>query len=103
MEAHMTHASQVTGDRHGITYDKKRDRKRLNKQAQKVFDLMRDGKWRTLRQIADTTNYPEASISARLRDFRKQEFGAFPVERNRVNGGLWQYKLIVKPEQLVLI
>lgn len=88
----------VEGDRHGATYDPKRDRRRLNGQAKRVFDFMLDGRWRTLREIADGAHCPEASASARLRDLRRQEFGAFTVEHENVGGGLWRYRLIVPVE-----
>jgi hypothetical protein len=54
---------------------------------------MLDGKWRTLRQIADSLRYPEASVSARVRDLRKPKFGAMDVKRQRVAGGLWEYRI----------
>lgn len=81
------------GDRAGVTFDHDRDGARLNKQARAVFREMSDGKWHTLIDLADATGYPEASISARLRDFRKPKFGAHTVEREYLGGGLWMYRL----------
>ncbi len=83
------------GHRDGATYDARLDLERLNKQARRVFNVMRDGMWRTLRQISDATGDPEASISARLRDFRKQRFGGLNVERRR-EAGTWLYRLVVR-------
>jgi hypothetical protein len=62
---------------------------------------MVDGKWRTLAQIALTTRDPQASISARLRDFRKQANGGHIVASKRVAGasGLFIYKLMPKVAQ----
>ena len=80
----------------GITYEQKIDGVRLCAQASRVFRLMRDGQWRTLREIADATGDPEASISARLRDFRKERWGRFEVERRRrgeTPGGTYEYRL----------
>ncbi len=71
------------------------DHGRLHRQRQKVYDCMRDGVWRSLGEIAAATNSPEASVSARLRDFRKGKFGGHTVERRRVTAGLWEYRLIV--------
>lgn len=85
------------GDRGGATYDRERDYARLNQQAYDVWLAMRDGKWRTLRQIAHITGHPEASISARLRDFRKPEFGRHEVDRERILGGLYRYKVTPNP------
>lgn len=78
--------------RDGKTFDPEKDYERLNRQQRLVFDAMRDGRWRTLRRIGDMTDQPEASISARLRDFRKL---GLTVERRRVEGqsGLWEYSV----------
>lgn len=78
----------------GPAYDPKLDDKRLTGQLKRVFDLMADGQWRTLRQIADQTGDPEASVSAQLRHLRKPRFGAHQVERRHVEGGLFEYQLI---------
>lgn len=81
--------------RDGATYDHPRDGARLSRQHTRVFDLMRDGRWRSLAAIAAATGDPEASVSARLRDFRKPRFGEHGVERRHVADGLFEYRLIV--------
>lgn len=91
----------IDGDRDGDTYEPQQDRIRLNKQAREVWDLMRDGKWRELWRIADATGCPIQSVSARLRDFRKERFGSHEVDRRRVKGGVFQYRLIVNGESLM--
>lgn len=80
--------------RDGKTFDPLKDYERLNRQQRLVWDVMKDGGWRTLRAIGDLTDQPEASISARLRDFRK--FG-LTVDRKRVEGrnGLWEYRVTI--------
>lgn len=82
----------------GKTYEHERDTNRLSKQLYAVLDLMKDGRWRTLPQIASHTNSPEASISARLRDLRKPRFGGHTVEREYVSRGTFQYRLILNEE-----
>lgn len=84
----------------GETYDRTLDRVRLGEQAIRVFTLMRDGVWRTLAEIKARTNDPEASVSARLRDFKKKRFGAHTVERRRRHGntGLYEYQLRPNPQ-----
>ena len=70
------------------------DTVRLGKQIRDIRDLMLDGKARTLRQIADVTGYPEASVSAQLRHLRKPRFGRFIVDRERAgDGGTWLYQV----------
>lgn len=83
------------GDRDGDTYEVEFDRERLNAQARRVYDVMADGYWRTLSQISRATGDPEASVSARLRDFRKRKFGSLTVQARRVpfEDGLWEYRL----------
>jgi len=84
----------------GETYDPAQDKLRLATQLDRVRELMRDGKWRTLAEISAAVSVPgapspEASTSARLRDLRKPKFGAYTVERRRVARarGLWEYRM----------
>lgn len=81
----------------GVTFDPTTDAARLNKQCLAVYQLMRDGKWRTPTDIESATGFNWASASARLRDLRKSKFGAFQVERRRkgdAERGLFEYRLI---------
>jgi len=86
-----------TPDFDGRTYDRALDYERLGKQARRVFDAMRDGGWHTLHDLARRTGDPEASISARLRDFRKPRWGQFVVERDRLTdeSGTFVYRLLL--------
>jgi hypothetical protein len=84
----------------GPAYDHERDSQRLTGQIQRVFALMSDGAWRTLREIAEATGDPEASVSAQLRHLRKPRFGSHTVERRRrgvESSGLWEYRLLPSP------
>ncbi len=63
----------------GETYDAKLDQKRLSGQLGKVYDVMKDGRWRTLNEIGTATGVgSEAAISARLRDLRKARLALKP-------------------------
>ena len=81
----------------GETYEPAHDAVRLHSQMLRVWQLMRDSKWRTLAEIAAATGDPTASVSARLRDFRKEQFGCHVVER-RPRGprsrGLFEYRVL---------
>lgn len=67
---------------------------RLSRQVVRVQDLMRDGVWRTLLEISITARCSEASASARLRDLRKPQFGAYNVERRKTGlAGLYEYRI----------
>jgi hypothetical protein len=82
----------------GGTYRPEADLPRLRGQVLRVFDLMKDGRWRTLEEIAAPAAASEASVSARLRDLRKPRFGGHEVQR-RPRGareaGLFEYRLLV--------
>lgn len=85
----------------GKTYSEKHDKKRLAHQLSDVRRFMLDGKWRTLREIQEALGYPQASISARLRDLRKDKFGAFEVARRRrgpASLGLFEYQVRTQPD-----
>lgn len=79
----------------GGTYEPEQDAARLTGQLHAVMALMKDGEFRTLRQIADQVNGSEAGVSARLRDLRKPRFGGHTVNRQRVDGGLFSYQLVL--------
>ena len=77
----------------GSTYEPERDHERLKGQLRRVYELMRDGRWRTLEQITDHVGGSQASVSARLRDFRKAKYGSRIVERQRVSNGWFEYRV----------
>lgn len=79
----------------GRTYDARRDYERLNGQLKAVFDVMKDGEWRTLKELAALVEGSEAALSARLRDLRKERYGAHDVKREHVEDGVWAYRLVV--------
>lgn len=79
----------------GKTFEAAQDGVRLTNHLQKVYDLMKDGQWRTLRQIADVVGCSEASASSRCRDLRKQWAGSHTVERKRLEGGLYAYRVVI--------
>lgn len=89
-------ATPETSSFNGSTIDPVLDEVRLSEQLRAVVAIMRDGQWRTLAEIAELVNAPEASVSARLRDLRKPRFGAWTVERMRVadGNGLHQYRVV---------
>lgn len=79
----------------GTTFEEKIDGDRLRGQLRIVFDMMKDGRWRTPEEMEKITGFRWASINARLRDLRKARFGGFTVNRKRVAGGQFAYQLIV--------
>lgn len=77
----------------GSDYVPARDDVRLTNQLQRVVNCMRDGAWRTLKDIEASTGDPAASISAQLRHLRKERFGSHVVNKNHLGHGLWEYQL----------
>jgi hypothetical protein len=83
----------------GSAYSPKHDDERLGKQHERIRDLMIDGGWRTLGEIAERTGDPQASISAQLRHLRKERFGGHKVEkrhRGDKSAGLYEYRLLAR-------
>ena len=87
----------------GKTFEPAKDAKRLGKQLQAVRDVLlrrsRWDAWTTLHGIQSDVWFmrgisaSEASISARIRDLRKPKFGGYTVERRRISGGLYEYRI----------
>ena len=78
----------------GADYIENRDHARLSGQILRVYSLMQDGQWRTVDQIADVTGDPQTSISAQLRNLRKERFGSHIVERRYIASGLYEYRVL---------
>ena len=90
---------QAAPDFDGDTYDPLADHERLASSLGRVWDLMRDGQWRSLSEISEVVGSSEAGVSARLRDLRKAKMRrVFPTEfvhSERRQGGLWMYQVVV--------
>lgn len=81
----------------GSDYDEALDKDRLTGQVKDIFELMKDGKWRTLGEIETVVKHPQASISAQLRNMRKARFGKYQVLRQRRGDrkqGLFEYQVL---------
>lgn len=84
----------------GSDYVATKDRKRLTTQLDRVREYMLLGGWHTLSEIERGTGDPAASVSAQLRNLRKERFGSFTVEkkpRGNRESGLFEYR-IIKPQ-----
>lgn len=69
---------------------------RLSGQLKKVYELMKDGGWFTIRQVARHVGCCEVSAASRMRDLRKERFGGHRVKRKRDQSrpGVFRYRLI---------
>ncbi len=78
----------------GNDYVHSRDSSRLTGQIQRIYNTIQNGNWFTLGELADLTGAPEASISAQLRNLRKQRFGNHIIEKKHLDNGLYSYRLV---------
>lgn len=73
------------------------DETRLDSLYGKVFDLMKDQHWRTLKEIQEITGGMDGSISRMLRYMDDPYVGRHHKERRirgDQDGGLWEYRII---------
>lgn len=85
----------------GSDYVEELDQKRLTGQIKRIYNLMIDGNWRTLKEIENTTSDPQSSISAQLRHLRKPRFGSHILNKRRSGeekNGLFEYQLLTFTE-----
>ena len=85
-------SSSTAPDFDGETYEREKDHHRLTRQLDRVSAVLTDGCWHSLSDLSERTGDPEGSISARLRDLRKEKFGGHDVKRDR-RGNTWFYRL----------
>jgi hypothetical protein len=78
----------------GESYDPQRDFYRLHGQLRRVYEVMKDGQWHSVNELVASAGGTAASITARVRDLRKQKFGARLVERKHVKAGFFLYRLV---------
>lgn len=78
----------------GDTYDAAKDEARLTNALRRVLACLRSGGWWTLTELAASAECSEAGVSARLRDLRKSQHGAYPVHARRRTNGTWEYAIV---------
>lgn len=86
--------AKFVGDFDGKHYEGKKDKERLTKQINVVHDYISSGSWRTVEEISIATGFPQPSVSAQLRNLRKEKFGGLDVQgRYRSETRIFEYKL----------
>lgn len=86
------------------TFDQPCDEGRLSGQLARTRAILADGEWWTLPALREASRArydaqdSEAGLSARIRDLRKAKFGGHRVEHRRRSDGLWEYRLLLRPE-----
>lgn len=84
----------------GSDIDQNRDGRRLATQYDIIFNIMKDGVWRSVRQLRKMTGFPENSIQSQMRHSRKKRNGSHTVNKKYKTKGLFIYQLIVNPAWL---
>lgn len=82
----------------GATYDEILDYDRLSTQIEEVLNSMVDQEWHKMQDIAASINAPEPSVSAQIRNLRKEKHGGYVIERRRV-GNTYEYRLDLQATQ----
>lgn len=67
----------------------------LPNQIERIFHLMKDGTFRSLDEIHRITGDSTASISAQLRNLKKERFGRHTLNKVYCGEGLWKYQIKV--------
>ena len=87
--------AEFVGDFDGKHYERKMDKERLARQIKEVHDHVSSGSWKTVEEISVATGYPQPSVSAQLRNLRKEKFGGLDVRgRYRSGARIFEYKLV---------
>ena len=85
-------------------YDSKLDGERLSLQIGRIFGLMSDGQYRTLREISESLEilhrpaiFLESSVGAQLRNLRRAPYNYCVTKRRRgeIARGLYEYRVEV--------
>jgi hypothetical protein len=66
---------------------------RSDRQRWAVMRVMSHREWLTLEEIAERIGAPIQSVSARVRDLRKAQYGGHTVDKALDSPGLWRYRL----------
>lgn len=72
------------------------DRKRIGRQLAAVRDLMLDGRWRTVQEIARVVPGAETALSARVRDLKNVLGLKTASRRVRPGSGLWEFRVVTE-------
>jgi hypothetical protein len=69
--------------------------KNLHSKMKIVYREMSDQQWRTLKEISKLTGYESLTgLSAAIRALRKPEFGSHVIEKRKLEGCEYEYRLV---------
>lgn len=87
----------------GTTYDHELDHARLSTALGRVYSVLADEQWHTLKEIAEKAKTSEAGCSARIRNLRNPEwqriYKVAAVYSERLTNSLWRYRITLGNNQ----
>lgn len=86
----------------GHTFSEERDGDRLRGGLKRVLAFLEahKGEEVTLEQVSLATDVPLSSVSSRIRDLKKEQFGNYWIKSRYISKGLWGYTFMgAKPIQ----
>ena len=66
----------------------------MNAQQRRIYRQMKDGHWHSPAHIAAFTGDPLQSVTARIRDLRKEQCGSHIIERKYVAQNVVLYRML---------
>jgi len=83
----------------GQTYDPAIDHARLSTALGRVYTVLSDEKWHTLKEIAEKARTSEAGCSARIRNLRETQwqriYKVAAVHSERITASQWRYRIVL--------
>jgi hypothetical protein len=64
----------------------------LTDQLDNIFNVLSDGLWHTVAEVAGIFGYQHTSVDAQFRNLRKEKFGGWNVARKKI-GGVSHYRI----------
>lgn len=89
----------------GQTYSPELDHARLSTALGRVYTVLADEKWHTLKEIAEKARTSEAGCSARIRNLRETQwqriYKVAAVHSERLTASVWRYRIVLGDNQPV--
>lgn len=77
--------------------EKQQEWRHTGKQQHDVYNVMKDQQWHSLEDVYSKVGGRQTSVSACIRNLRKEAYGGFIVERARENGE-YLYRLSLRTD-----
>ena len=85
--------SPETPEFKGIGSENGEDRERLTGQFEGVWEIMRDGEYHTIKEVAEKTGEPAQSVGRQIRYIRSKPRGSHVLEREYRGHGIYAFRV----------